>query len=85
MNLVECIDENIEESCYRLTKSLLDAAHQCIPSKIVTIRPNDKPWFNNYQQHLLLIKNQLTIPPRKATISRTGQFSDTIGIFIMRK
>ena len=28
MNLAECIDVNIEESCDRLTKSLLDAAHQ---------------------------------------------------------
>ena len=58
MSLAECIDVNIEESCDRLTKSLLDAAHQCIPSKIVTIRPNDKPWFNNYLQRLLRTKNR---------------------------
>ena len=44
MSLAECIDVSMEESC----ESLLDAAHQCIPSKIVTIRKNDKPWFNNY-------------------------------------
>ena len=57
MSLAECIDVNIEESCDRLTKSLLDAAHQCIPSKIVTIHPNDKPWFNNYLRRLLCTKN----------------------------
>ena len=57
LNLAECIDVNIEESCDRLTKSLLDAAHQCIPSKIVTIRSNDKPWFNNYLRRLLRTKN----------------------------
>ena len=58
MSLAECIDVNIEESCDRLTKSLLDAAHQCIHSKIVTIRPNDKPWFNNYLRRLLRTKNR---------------------------
>ena len=58
MSLAECIDVNIEESCDRLTKSLLDAAHQRIPSKIVTLRPNDKPWFNNYLRRLLCTKNR---------------------------
>ena len=58
MNHAECIDVNIEESCDRLTKFLLDAAHQRISSKIVTIRPNDKPWFSNYLQCLLRTKNR---------------------------
>ena len=85
MNLAECIDVNIEESCDRLTKSLLDAAHQCIPSKIVTIRPNDKPWFNNYLRRLLRTKNRAHNTAKKSNNIETGQFSDTIGIFIIRK
>ena len=75
MSLAECIDVNIEESCDRLTKSLLDAAHQCIPSKIVTIRPNDKPWFNNSLRRLMLCstllpyQNVLTDPLMRCPIA----------------
>ena len=29
------------------TEKLLSFAHICIPNKIVTVRPNDKPWYDS--------------------------------------
>ena len=40
-NDIDIINENI-------TKNILDAAKATIPNRTVTIRPNDKPWFNNH-------------------------------------
>ena len=40
------------------TKKLLDIAKQTIPNKLVTVRPNDKPWFNNVLRHLLRKKTR---------------------------
>ena len=37
------VDDMVEE----FTKLFLDIARQCIPTKTITVRDYDKPWFNN--------------------------------------
>jgi hypothetical protein len=37
------VDDMVEE----FTKSFLDIARQSIPTKTITVRDYDKPWFNN--------------------------------------
>ena len=49
---------NVEEACTMWTKLFLDVAKERIPNKIVTIRPNDKSWFNGYLRRLLRTKNR---------------------------
>ncbi len=39
--------DNIETTIKSLTDKITDAASKSIPNKLVTIRPNDIPWFNN--------------------------------------
>lgn len=33
--------------CDQFTKTFLEIARECIPTKKITIRCNGKPWFNN--------------------------------------
>lgn len=38
---------DVDEMCADFTKTFIDFARKCIPTKQVTIRSNDKPWFDN--------------------------------------
>lgn len=38
---------SVEESCNRFSNKILELMHRCIPSKDVTIRPDDKPWYDS--------------------------------------
>ena len=33
--------------CNEFTKTFLEIARDCIPTKEIIIRENDQPWFNN--------------------------------------
>ena len=37
----------VDDSCNKFTEILLNYMSDCIPSKDVTIRPNDKPWYDS--------------------------------------
>lgn len=41
------IEGSLNEACIKFTTIFLDFVKQCIPSKNVTVRPNDKPWFDS--------------------------------------
>ena len=45
----ECWDfiNTVDQACDQLTKRLLELMDDCIPSKVVTVRPNDKPWYDS--------------------------------------
>jgi hypothetical protein len=43
IGILDDVDDMVEE----LTKLFLDIARQCIPTKPITVRDYDKPWFNN--------------------------------------
>jgi hypothetical protein len=38
---------DVDEICEQFTKCFLKIAQECIPTNIITIRNNDRPWFNN--------------------------------------
>jgi hypothetical protein len=38
---------DVDEMCEKFTKSFLKIAQECIPTKIITIRNNDRPWLIN--------------------------------------
>ena len=38
---------DVNDACERFTNKLLEMMKQFIPSKEVTIRPNDKPWYDS--------------------------------------
>ncbi len=40
-------DNCVSTACEAFSNKLLELLHVCIPSSMVTIRPNDKPWYNS--------------------------------------
>ena len=38
---------SMDVACDTFTTKIIDFCHACIPSKEVTVRPNDKPWFDS--------------------------------------
>jgi hypothetical protein len=38
---------DVDDMDEEFTKLFLDIARQCIPTKTITVRDYDKPWFNN--------------------------------------
>ena len=39
--------ESVNNACIQFTDLILKYMDECIPTKEVTIRPNDKPWYNS--------------------------------------
>ncbi len=50
---------NIDEATILFTDTFIDLAKQCIPCSEVTIRPNDKPWYNSEIRHTSKLRNRL--------------------------
>ena len=49
----ECfVSNDIDEVCHKWTETVLNAARSHIPNKVVTIRPNDSPWYDNTLRHM---------------------------------
>ncbi|MEW8546519.1 MAG: reverse transcriptase family protein, partial [Candidatus Thiodiazotropha sp.] len=40
-------DDSIDNACDNFTSKFINLAKECIPCKEVTIRPNDKPWYDS--------------------------------------
>ena len=49
-NLINSL--SVDEACDIFTTKIIDFCHACIPSKELTIRPNDKPWFDSQLKSL---------------------------------
>ena len=44
----ECLSEgSVNDCCTLFTSKFMEFVNQCIPHKDVTIRPNDKPWYDS--------------------------------------
>ena len=41
------ISDDVDDMVEEFTKLFLDIARKCIPTKTITVRDYDKPWFNN--------------------------------------
>ena len=51
--------EDVDVMCETFTKTILGIAKECIPTKTVTIRGNDKPWFNGQIRKEIRIRDRL--------------------------
>ena len=52
--------EDVDVMCETFTKTILGIAKECIPTKTVTIRGNDKPWFNGQIRKEIRIRDRLS-------------------------
>ncbi|XP_053398508.1 uncharacterized protein LOC128556837 [Mercenaria mercenaria] len=52
-------DSNIDIACQKFTEKFLSFARLCIPTKFVTIRPNDKPWMTSELRKEIHLRNKL--------------------------
>ena len=50
---------DVDEMCEVFTAPFLEIARECIPTKTLTIRNNDKPWFNNKIRKEIRIRDRL--------------------------
>ena len=57
------LEGSLNEACINFTKFFLIFVKICIPSKMVTARPNDKPWFDTE-----IIRDRLKKNPLKQAI-----------------
>jgi hypothetical protein len=74
----------VDEMCEKFTKCFLKIAQECIPTKIITIRNNDRPWFNNEIRKEIRIRDRFrkTIEFLRGGIQLFPLF-DLISIFII--
>jgi hypothetical protein len=63
------VDDMVEE----FTKLFLDIARQCIPTKTITVRDYDKPWFNNEIRKEIRLRVRLI-----KHVLKFGRESDTL-------
>ena len=42
-----CQFDDVDDMCIQFTKTFLELARECIPTKTVIVRYNDKPWFTS--------------------------------------
>jgi len=45
--------------CNEFTKTFLEIARDCIPTKEIIVRENDKPWFNNTLRKEIRIRDRI--------------------------
>jgi hypothetical protein len=58
-NWEECFEtDDINIACERWSDTFLNIARETVNTKNVTVRPGDKPWYNNYLRHLCLVKDR---------------------------
>ena len=65
------LEGSLNEACINFTEIFLEFVKNCIPSKTVTVRPNDKPWFDSEIRHYSRIRDRL----KKKSI-KTGSSND---------
>lgn len=58
-NWSSCICEGnyISQAAVNLTNHFLSCVRECVPEKTITIRPNDKPWFDSILRKTITNKN----------------------------
>jgi hypothetical protein len=50
---------DVDEMCEKFTNCFLKITKECIPTKLITIRNNDRPWFNNEIRKEIRIRDRL--------------------------
>lgn len=64
--------DSVDLACQRFTDLFVQFANECIPSKVVLIRPNDKPWINSNIRTYIRIRDRLH---KKSKFPNTFQLS----------
>jgi hypothetical protein len=54
-----CILDDVDDMVEEFTQLFLDIARQSIPTKTITVRDYDKPWFNNEIRKEIRLRNRL--------------------------
>ena len=54
-----CQFQDIDDMCNQFTKTFLELARECIPTKTITVRYNDKPWFTSEMRKEIRIRDRL--------------------------
>lgn len=62
--LQNCPD--VGDMCMKFTNKFLEIAKQCTPNRTVTIRPNDKPWFDTALRREMRNRDRLKKQFRKS-------------------
>ena len=65
--------DDVDEMCTTFTSTFLQIARECIPTKEITVRENDKPWFTSELRKEIRKRNRL----RKSAL-RTKKESDIL-------
>ena len=50
---------DVDDMCDKFTTTFIEIARECIPTKEITIRSNDKPWFNNEIRKQIRVRERL--------------------------
>ena len=51
--------DDVDDMCNEFTKRFLEIARDCIPTKEIIVRKNDKPWFNNTLRKEIRIRDRI--------------------------
>ena len=51
--------DDVDDMCNEFTKTFLEIARNCVPTKEIIIRKNDKPWFNNTLKKEIRIRDRI--------------------------
>ena len=67
------VDGDPDSACTKWIEDFLNIAKRCIPHKIVTIRPNDVPWYNSQLRKLKWIRERSLSIAKKHNTSRSWE------------
>ena len=60
--------DDVDNMCTIFTDKIIDIARECIPTKYVTVRTRDKPWFNSELRKEIRIRDRLRRKSLKSKI-----------------
>ena len=69
-----CQFDDVDGMCNQFTKTFLELARECILTKTVTVRYNDKPWFTSEIRKEIRIRDRLRKVMLKKNIIETRIF-----------
>ena len=65
--------DNVNEACSKWTDDFMSIANKHIPNQIVTIRPNDVPWYNSRLRKLKRIRDRSYSYAKRHSNSRSWE------------
>jgi hypothetical protein len=51
--------DDVDDMCNEFTKTFLEIDRNCVPTKEIIVRKNDKPWFNNTLKKEIRIRDRI--------------------------